>query len=395
MTLGFASAWNCTPGTKQAMYDVKVLQRSAAPDNGALISHANGTSDFNYSFNTAWFSSGGQDGLVVRNVECAPNHHSCAGVAHPEWSNAGALAVVRANLSASGGSPLTAQHVSQDRVTWAGGPAPRRSNVSQWGAADPRMTYRPANGNYYLTWDNCTANCYPQRNTMLSVSKDPFDPAGWTLVGPLLGEHPPYTGGASLLFRDAGAPPAASTSASGGGHLAFVSDSNTANAIMIADSTHDDGLRWRLRNRSWANGTLMSGRPGCWDEAGVAPGPQPERLSSGDYLLVYNIDTGFPYKPNPLGRCSVGWAILDGADPTVVVARAEQPLLVPEFPWETCAEGGKGYLCQEPMVAFATGMKPLGGDEFLVVYGGADTDVGAARIAVHVHGGTKKAVSAA
>jgi predicted GH43/DUF377 family glycosyl hydrolase len=66
-------------------------------------------------------------------------------------------------------------------------------------------------------------------------------------------------------------------------------------------------------------------------------------------------------------------------------------LLVPEFPWETCAEEGKGYLCQEPMVAFATGMKPLGGDEFLVVYGGADTDVGVARIAVHVSG-MKKAV---
>ena len=30
-------------------------------------------------------------------------------------------------------------------------------------------------------------------------------------------------------------------------------------------------------------------------------GPQPERLSNGDYLFIYNIDTGFPYKANPLG----------------------------------------------------------------------------------------------
>ena len=45
-------------------------------------------------------------------------------------------------------------------------------------------------------------------------------------------------------------------------------------------------------------------------------------------------------------------------------------------------------------MVFSTGLKPLGGDEFLVIYGGADTDVGVARIKVdirssgerHVHG---------
>ena len=111
-------------------------------------------------------------------------------------------------------------------------------------------------------------------------------------------------------------------------------------------------------------------------------GPQPARLASGDYLLVYNIDTGFPLKPNPYGRCSVGWAVLSGQDPTVLVARSEDALLVPTFPWETCAATGKGYSCQEPQVVFSTGLKPLGGDEFLVIYGGADTDVGVAHIKV-------------
>jgi predicted GH43/DUF377 family glycosyl hydrolase len=72
----------------------------------------------------------------------------------------------------------------------------------------------------------------------------------------------------------------------------------------------------------------MAGRPGEWDASGVASGPQPERLSTGDYLMLYNIDTGFPYHPNPLGRCAVGWVVLDGADPARIVARAEEPLLV-------------------------------------------------------------------
>ena len=125
------------------------------------------------------------------------------------------------------------------------------------------------------TGDNCTKNCYPHRTTLLSTSKDPFDPHAWTLHGPLLPGV--YTGGASLLFRDS--PP----------HFAFVGNSDTANTILLAQSS--DGLHWREPNRSLP---FMAGRPGCWDAAGVAAGPQPERLSTGDYLYIYNIDTGFP-----------------------------------------------------------------------------------------------------
>ena len=125
----------------------------------------------------------------------------------------------------------------------------------------------------------------------------------------------------------------------------------------------------------------MLSRPSSWDHYGVAPAGQPARLSTGDYLFLYNIDTGFPYHPNPLGRCAVGWAVLDGADPSRIVARAEAPLLVPVLPYEAdCAAQG----CQQPWVVFSTGLKPLGGDEFLVLYGGGDSVVGAARIVVNV-----------
>ena len=36
-------------------------------------------------------------------------------------------------------------------------------------------------------------------------------------------------------------------------------------------------------------------------------------------------------------------------------------------------------------VVFSTGLKPLGNDEFYVIYGGADTDVGLTRIKVDVN----------
>ena len=104
----------CGAFPKQQHYAVLVTQRAAAPDGASLISFANGSTAFNFSFTTAWFPSGSEDGLIVRVVECNPDHHSCAGVAHPEWTNAGALAVVRATLPTSG--PLSAERITPASV---------------------------------------------------------------------------------------------------------------------------------------------------------------------------------------------------------------------------------------------------------------------------------------
>lgn len=356
-------------------YDVTVVVRDAIASGSSLISRKNGSSAFNYSFTTGWFpapaGSAHEDGLVVRVVECNANHHSCAGVDHPEWTNSGALAVVGAALS---GAAPSAEFVSAANVSWLGVDAPPHGGTKAlWGFADPRVAVRALTGEYFVTFDNCTQNCFPSRTGMLATSFDPFNASGWTFRGPLLGASAPYSGGTALLLRDA--PP----------HYAFVGDSNTANSINLATSM--DGYTWVLNTTSKA--PWMTGRPGMWDEKGVAAGPQVERLSSGDYLFIYNIDTGFPppLKPSYLGRCSVGWAILDGQDPTRIIARAAVPLLTPVIPWETCGgDAGKGPypMCQTPEVVFSTGMKPLGGDEFLIIYGAADSVVGVAKVAVTI-----------
>ena len=366
---GFAFA--PLPARAAPAYAVAVLDRDATASGSSLISRLNGTSAFNYSFTTGWFpapaGSPHPDGLVVRVVECNPDHHSCAGVDHPEWTNAGALAVVGAALA--GPAPY-AEYVSPASVNWMGaGAPPHGGSKGLWGFADPRVAVRPGSNEYFLTFDNCTQNCAPVRTGMLATSFDPFNASAWTFRGPLLGARAPYSGGTALLLRQS--PP----------HFAFVGDSDTANAINLA--TSQDGYAWALNTTSKA--PWMAGRPGMWDASGVAAGPQPERLSTGDYLFIYNIDTGFPYRPNPLGRCSVGWAILDGADPSRIIARAAAPLLTPVIPWETCGgEAGKGPYprCQEPLVVFSTGIKPLGNDEFLIIYGAADSVVGVAKVAV-------------
>lgn len=130
---------------------------------------------------------------------------------------------------------------------------------------------------------------------------------------------------------------------------------------------------------------------------GAIAGPQPERLSTGDYLFIYNIDTEAAGKGNdtkPLGRCTIGWAVLNGTDPRQVVARSSTAIVTPTEPWETDACDGKDPnasskgTCQTPDVIFATGLKPLGGDSFLVIYGGGDSVMAAIKIQVDVHKGS-------
>jgi len=369
-------------------YNVSIVLRDTVPNGSSLISRINGTSpDFNYTFATAWFipppsslptipnthATTYTDGLIVRVVECNANHHSCAGVAHPEWTNAGALAIIGANLNISSSVYPTTEIITLNNISWVGtNPPPHGGTTALWGAADPRISHSSNTGMYYLTWDNCTENCYPHRTTMLSTTNDPFNYSSWIFRGPLLGENPPYSAGASLILRST--PP----------HYAFISNSDTANIINLAVTNDINGYTgWTLNTTS--TNPWMAGRPGMWDSSGVATGAQPELLSTGDYLFIYNIDTGFPYHPSYLGRCSIGWAILDGTDPSKIIARAAVPLLTPQLAWETCGgESGKGPwpMCQEPEVVFSTGMKPLGNDRFLLLYGAADSYVGAVEIVV-------------
>jgi hypothetical protein len=146
-----ANPWpNCSSSTfpKQNMYSVEVTIRDPVPDGAALVSHVNRSSEFNFSFTTAWFPApesdptGKGEGLIVRVVECNPNHHSCEGVPHPQWTNAGALAVVSASLPADG-VPKINERVTSANVQWPGCDGPHQSLSAEWGAADPRLAYRP------------------------------------------------------------------------------------------------------------------------------------------------------------------------------------------------------------------------------------------------------------
>eukprot|EP00051_Salpingoeca_urceolata_P021901 m.349980 g.349980 ORF g.349980 m.349980 type:complete len:405 (+) comp19885_c0_seq3:512-1726(+) len=361
---------DCPSPPHQAQYEVFVVDRPNHP----LISAGNGSnhSAFRFSFAATWFNTPQQgQGLVVRVVECNPDHQpDCGQSRNPQWVNAGALAVTRVKLD---DAQPTAEFLGYDNVTWLSAQPPKGSE--QWGFIDPRLSYHPATGTHFLAFDNCShVNC-GGRQTLLASSRDPFDPTAWTLHGPAF-PWLKYTAGASMLFREQGLK-----------HLAFIGNSNTADAILLAES--DDGLTWKEPEKV-SDRTFMEKRPGCWDHVGIAPGGQPMRLSNGNFLFIFNVDTGFPFNPkrNPY-RCAVGWAIVNATgEQPVIVARATEPLLVPTMPWETCPDG-ESTRCQQPMVVFSTGLAPVAGidDAFHVIFGGADTAVGIATVQVNLKQG--------
>ncbi|CAF4399492.1 unnamed protein product, partial [Rotaria sp. Silwood2] len=81
---------------------------------------------------------------------------------------------------------------------------------------------------------------------------------------------------------------------------------------------------------------------------------------------------------------NLGWAILNGEDPTQVLARSELPILSPELDWERCdTESGEwANRGLTPLVIFVEGWKKIAEDTFLVWYQGCDSTMGLAELKV-------------
>jgi predicted GH43/DUF377 family glycosyl hydrolase len=166
-----------------------------------------------------------------------------------------------------------------------------------------------------------------------------------------------------VLFRDS--PP----------HYMIWGDTN------LTLATSQDGL-------AWANvGSFMDTRSaagGYFDTELVEAGPPPLRLTTGDYLFIYNsARQGYPsVKPDWQLQYNVGWAVLNGSDPSQILQRSEEPLLSPELPWEI----GNDSASLTPNVVFVEGAlawpQPGAPDTFLFVYGAADSRVGVGSITV-------------
>ena len=124
---------------------------------------------------------------------------------------------------------------------------------------------------------------------------------------------------------------------------------------------------------------FLYSRPDKWDNSSLSTGPAPVKLEDGNWLLFYDIDNLWPVQDPKLpfpyyGRCSLGWAILDAKNLTKVLARAEEPLVYAQLPWEV-----DGFT---PLVVYTMGIKSEGNDLFTLYAGGGDRVVEAFSVKV-------------
>ncbi|GIQ81610.1 mannoside phosphorylase [Kipferlia bialata] len=94
--------------------------------------------------------------------------------------------------------------------------------------------------------------------------------------------------------------------------------------------------------------TVISPRPGMFDDHLCESGPPPMRLSDGNWFFLYNSarDVEQSVKPGYALQYNLGWAVLKSDDPSVVLARSDSPILTPgyndsgvwddDLEWESC-----------------------------------------------------------
>ena len=117
---------------------------------------------------------------------------------------------------------------------------------------------------------------------------------------------------------------------------------------------------------------VMAPRPGRFDSALAEAGPPPVWTPRG-IVMLYNgrnaAKDGDPVR-QPL-EYAAGRVLLDPADPTRVIERADAPFFTPELTWERTGQYAQGTTFIEGLVRFR--------GEWLLYYGAADSVVGVAR----------------
>lgn len=116
-----------------------------------------------------------------------------------------------------------------------------------------------------------------------------------------------------------------------------------------------------------------------WEQLKIGGGTQPIRLADGNWLSVYHgvsgeIIDGVDHQPNV--RYSGGAMVHSYADPTIILYRSADPILVPDEPEEI-----SGIVDN---VVFPTALDDRGDGRVDIYYGMADARIGVARLDVSV-----------
>lgn len=129
------------------------------------------------------------------------------------------------------------------------------------------------------------------------------------------------------------------------------------NYIWIAESP--DGIHWGKHK------CIITTRKGSWDSARVGAGAAPIKTEKG-WLEIY-------HGANAAHQYCLGAFLLDLNDPSIVIARSEQPIMIPTATYEL--SGFFGH------VVFTNG-HVVKGDELTIYYGAADEFVCGAKFSI-------------
>ncbi|CAF1167161.1 unnamed protein product [Adineta ricciae] len=233
------------------------------------------------------------------------------------------------------------------------------------GVEDPRIVLY--NNTYYLLYTALSSDAHGvwrAQLTLATCKNNCFTKGNWIYYGPLFPNVFWSKSGSLLIHNETH-------------RYLFFNDSNIAIA-QTKDLIHYD----------LSSSFLLTTRPDHFDSDLVEAGPQPLKLSDKNYLFLYNsgrqVTTPNP-KPGWHVQYNLGWAILNGDDPTQVLARSEVPILSPELDWERCdnTSGEWANRGLTPLVVFIEGWKQTDEDTFLVWYQGCDSTMGLAELKVH------------
>lgn len=111
---------------------------------------------------------------------------------------------------------------------------------------------------------------------------------------------------------------------------------------------------------------ILDTRPGYWDSARVGAGASPIRTNEGWLVLYHGADYHHRY--------CLGAALLDLEDPSIVLARSEEPLMEPEEEYEMNGFFGS--------VIFSNG-HIVREDEITIYYGASDQVICVVKMSIH------------
>lgn len=228
----------------------------------------------------------------------------------------------------------------------------REASYEEWGVEDARITYLEADQLYAITY---TGYSPTGPRVCLITTDDLLKPERYKRHGPrITGENkncvilPQRIGGAYVILHRP-----------------------MPRIELIKVSALED--LWP------AEGVPLVGpKPGTWRSSRVGSGAPPIATDIG-WLFPFHgatsIEEGNVY--------SMGWCVLDSADPEKVIYVSATPALTPEAPYEIHQQP----IPQVDMANFINGVRvvfPEGlvelGDDLLIYYGAADVSVGGARV---------------